>query len=90
MYYPCSENKGADQLRGYREADLRLYFRICKKPFFSQRGSNVVSYNVLIWNTCIDIKEFVAINMEFGIQGVVCSCLEPSCIKAYDSHIYQG
>ena len=20
MYYPCSENKGADQLRGYREA----------------------------------------------------------------------
>ena len=22
MYYPRSENKGADQLRGYREADL--------------------------------------------------------------------
>ena len=31
LYYPCSENKGADQLRGYREADLRLCFRICKK-----------------------------------------------------------
>ena len=30
MYYPCSENKGADQLRVYREADLRLCFRICK------------------------------------------------------------
>ena len=28
VYYPCSENKGADQLRGYREADLRLCFRI--------------------------------------------------------------
>ena len=28
-YYLCSENKGADQLRGYREADLRLCFRIC-------------------------------------------------------------
>ena len=26
MYHPCSENKGADQLRGYREADLRLFF----------------------------------------------------------------
>ena len=39
MYYPCSENKGADQLRGYRKADLRLCFRICKKPVFSQRGS---------------------------------------------------
>ena len=23
LYYPYSENKGADQLRGYREADLR-------------------------------------------------------------------
>ena len=39
LYYPCSENKGADQLRGYREADLRLSFRICKKPVFSQCGS---------------------------------------------------
>ena len=26
LYYPSSENKGADQLRGYREADLRLCF----------------------------------------------------------------
>ena len=34
MYYPCNENKGADQLRGYREADLRLCFRICKKNGF--------------------------------------------------------
>ena len=25
MYYPCSENKGAEQLRGYSEADLRLF-----------------------------------------------------------------
>ena len=31
----CSENKGADQLRGHREADLRVCFRICKKPVFS-------------------------------------------------------
>ena len=28
--YLCSENKDADQLRGYREADLRLCFPICK------------------------------------------------------------
>ena len=39
LYYPYSENKGAVQLRGYREADLRLCFRICKKPVFSRRGS---------------------------------------------------
>ena len=30
LHYLCSENKGADQLRGYREADLRLCFRKCK------------------------------------------------------------
>ena len=35
LYYPCSENKGADQLRGYRVADLRLCFRICKTLVFS-------------------------------------------------------
>ena len=35
LYYPSSENKGADQLRGYREADLRLCFRIGKNPVFS-------------------------------------------------------
>ena len=33
LYYPSSENKGADQLRGYREADLRLCFLICRTLF---------------------------------------------------------
>ena len=35
MYYPYSKNKGADQLLSYCSADLRLCFRICKKPVFS-------------------------------------------------------
>ena len=39
MYYTCSENKDADQLRGYREADLRLCFRPCKLLVFSRTGS---------------------------------------------------
>ena len=39
LHYLCSENKGADQLRGNREADLRLCFRTCRKPVFSRRGS---------------------------------------------------
>ena len=39
MYYQDSENKGADQLRGYLEADLRLCFRICETLIFSGRGS---------------------------------------------------
>ena len=28
LYYPCSENKIADQLRGVHEAELRLCFRV--------------------------------------------------------------
>ena len=48
MYYPCSENKGADQLRGYREADLRLCFRIGKNPVFSQCGYMTMWWNVEI------------------------------------------
>ena len=49
MYYPYSENKGDDQLHGYREADLRLCFRICKKPFYSRHGSyNSTNYSVFI------------------------------------------
>ena len=39
LNYPYGENKGADQLRGYREADVCLCFLMCKKPVFSQRGS---------------------------------------------------
>ena len=35
LYYLCSENKGADQLRSYCEADLRLCFRIGKNLVFS-------------------------------------------------------
>ena len=39
MYYPCSENKDADQLRGYCKADLRLCFLPCKLLVFSHTGS---------------------------------------------------
>ena len=31
LYYLCSKNKGADQLRGYRAADLHFCFCVCKK-----------------------------------------------------------
>ena len=34
VYCLCSENKGADQLHGYRAADLRLCFCIYKKAGF--------------------------------------------------------
>ena len=37
----------ADQLRGYRETDLRLCFRISKKPVFSRRGSNSLHRDII-------------------------------------------
>ena len=43
LYYPSSENKGADQLRGYREADLRLCFRLCRLLVFPRGGSFVLN-----------------------------------------------
>ena len=40
LHYPCSENKGADQLRG--EADLRLCFRLCRLLVFPCGGSFIL------------------------------------------------
>ena len=42
LYYPCSENKGADQLHSYCKADLLLCFRICRLLVFPCGGSNNV------------------------------------------------
>ena len=42
LYYLCSENKGVDQLRGYREADLRLCFRIYAKRWFSHDAAHFI------------------------------------------------
>ena len=39
LYYPSSENKGTDQLHSYREADLRLCFRLCRLLVFPWGGS---------------------------------------------------
>ena len=39
LYYPSSKNKGTDQLRGYREADLCLCFRLCRLLVFPWGGS---------------------------------------------------
>ena len=45
LYYPCRENKGADQLRSYCEADLRLCFHTCRLLVFSRSGP----YNTFVW-----------------------------------------
>ena len=43
----CSENKGADQLRSYCEADLRLCFRLCGLLVFPCGGSVIAILFVL-------------------------------------------
>ena len=56
LYHLCSENKGADQLRGYREADLRLCFRIYmqKAGFLTTR---------LICENLLKSRYFVGMNV---------------------------
>ena len=51
MFYLCSENKGADQLRGYREAELRPCFRICKKPVSHDAAHLIPRFSVTDTNS---------------------------------------
>ena len=66
MYYPCSENKGADQLRGYREADLRLCFRIGKNPVFSRCGSFIANaQSKCIFSTQVVDKKYIFLHIKY-------------------------
>ena len=51
MHYLCSENKGADQLRGHHAAYLRLCFRICKKNRFSHEVAQIFldMFHEVLW-----------------------------------------
>ena len=78
MYYICSENKDADELRDYREADLRLCFRICKKPVFSRRGSNFIAFRLravfnYAYSKTMELKLLTA-RLFYVIQTVCCCC----------------
>ena len=57
MYYPCSENKGADQLRSYREADLRLCFRICRLLVFSSMTDRLSAF------LCVERMQYMAYHL---------------------------
>ena len=46
FYYPCSKNKGADQLRSYCEADLRFCFCICK--MYAHDATHLKDFNSLL------------------------------------------
>ena len=61
LYYLISENKVADQLRGYREADLRLCFRLCRLLVFPWGGSYVLVWivSLLVYRTILDTIVFL-------------------------------
>ena len=64
MFYPSSENKGADQLRGYREADLRLCFAYAKSRF----SHNEAHYENL--SPCVNKKWSVLLKRLAGPESV--------------------
>ena len=79
LFYPCSENKGADQLSGYCEADLRLCFRICKTLVFSWRGSFVT--HIISRFNCIstNLNESLSLSKKKGFwRGTQ---IAPGCKK---------
>ena len=49
LYYLSSENRGADQLRSYCKADLRLCFRICRLLVFPCGGS----FSLFAWKKSV-------------------------------------
>ena len=82
MYYLCSENKGADQLRGYCPADLRPCFRLCKKRF-----SHGVAHSIYFcWCECfiavIELDDiytlydsFLELDYSFFMYMIICAIL---------------
>ena len=66
MHYPCGENKGTDQLRGYRETDLRLCFRICQYLVFSHCGLYMLPLIELDWEILEQTPIHVKVVKEFG------------------------
>ena len=75
FYYPCRENKGADHLRGYREAGLRLCFHLCKLLFFPCSCSysfflQNLSFHISVINFYVHVIIFIPI---IGKDGVTSS-----------------
>ena len=79
LYYQSSENKGADQLRGYREADLRLCFRICKTRF-SHDAAQIADvstewsygrFSMTAGNACDEYMSLVTRNHVFVVSDQV-------------------
>ena len=49
LYYLSSENKGSDQLRGHRKADLCLCFHIYATRLFSHDATQMIFRSAKKW-----------------------------------------
>ena len=74
LYYPSRENKGADQLRGYREADLRLCFLLCRLLVFPRDGSYGKPLTLLIKckTNCFEYEIHVHLMNFIQITFIIC------------------
>ena len=70
LYYPCSENKGADQLCSHCTADLHLCFRIAKILFSHDAAHTVCTAEIKI--TAQNSTDFV------DKSGIIFTILERS------------
>ena len=73
LNYLCSETKGADQLCGYREADLCRCLRISKTLVFSRRGSFSFEPNLSLFE--VKTEEH---HSSFREQNFACLTCDPS------------
>ena len=89
MYYPSSENKGADQLRGYREADLCLCFRKCRLLVFPRGGSYHVNLSsvyismVKVGFSSLILSRFLTLGQPYRWTDVNLKYIEYICCQEY-------
>ena len=72
LYYPCSENKGSDQLRSNCEADLRLCFRLFRLLVFPCSGSFIKVIDT------IPVMNLVINTIKCCIKSVIDTFYSPS------------
>ena len=68
LYYLFSENKGADQLHGYRAADLHLCFCMCEKAGFSQDAAHFANFSIrpICGSLELSLGYFCTVNINYA------------------------
>ena len=84
LYYPSSENKGADQLLSYCEADLRLCFRLCRLLVFPWGGS----ITDIVYMLSRDIEFSYAPVSVMGIETKFENSIENRNVHMYE-HLFE-